>query len=1174
VRLSELDWAYVDERAASFTGRGWVFERLRTFLGGQGGLLLLLGDPGTGKTALAAQLARAAAGRLTPAGRSDEALPALPVDAAYFCRAGKVDLRDVAQRLSDQLAEASPQFADIQRASLAPAIQIGEVHISIGKVAPGASVAGVRVDLGQLEPESAFLRGVTMPLKRLRESGDRTPVVLLVDALDESLTSPAADALPRLLGAVEQVHLVITSRDDPRAVGGLRDRAQVIDLVDDAPSGSDDVLAYLYQRLGPHGSPNVIRVLARRIAGQAAGNFLYAYYVINALIKTDRLGDLDEHAAHRVPLPEGGLPGIYREFLRRELGRDDHAWVERFRPVLAALAVAQDQGLDTEQLVRVATRLRERPMSRTAVRDVTGAARQFLDGVHPDGPFRMYHQSFAGFLVDAEHNPDFLIDPVETHAAIVAAYASTDPLDWDRYARRNLAVHAASAGQLDSLLDDIRFLLAADPDRLVPSLIAATGDHALRTARVYRSAVGQLRGRSSGEGAAYLQLHARQAGEGEVADRIDRTELIQPWSVPWAYWQPIHARQTIGRHDNRVNAVAVGEVGGQPVVVSGSDDMTVRVWDLELGSQVGEPLRGHDGPVNWVAVGQLGGRPVAVSGAGENDGTVRVWDLALGRQIGEPLSSHNWVGLKEPIRALAVGHLEGRLVAVSSLTNNGTMNVWDLELGRQVRELPLVWAHAIAVVNLSGRPMVVTGHSSGEVQVWDPKLGRQIGEPLHGGEWVRAVAVGVLGGRPVAVSGGEDQTVRVWDLELGQQVGEPLHGHDDRVTAVAVGQLDGRPVIVSASHDRTVRVWDLELGRQVGEPLRGHDGKVYAVAVGQLGGRPVAVSGGEDQTVRVWDLEGSSQVGEPPRGGHDGEVHTVVVGVLGGRPVAVSGGEDQTVRVWDLELGQQVGEPLHGHTTETKAVAVGQLEGRPVAVSAGHRVVWVWDLERGLHVSKELLDSGDMSDVGVVEAVGELAGRLVVATADLDDTVRVWDLEQGLQLGEPLRGHTERDEYLSAVAVGEIGGRPVVVTGSQHGTVRVWDLERGRLLGGRTLRGHKGEVKAVALGELAGRPVVVSGGYDGTVRMWDPESSAKLGEPLRGHESEVTAVVAGPLRDRPVAVSGSRDGTVRVWDLERRVRQVIEVGSVITSVALRPSTPLLVVGAKMGLVAIQLHPVT
>lgn len=89
-------------------------------------------------------------------------------------------------------------------------------------------------------------------------------------------------------------------------------------------------------------------------------------------------------------------------------------------------------------------------------------------------------------------------------------------------------------------------------------------------------------------------------------------------------------------------AVAVGELDGRPVVVSGSEDRTVRVWDLASGAPVGRPFTGHTGPVYAVAVGQLDRRPVVVSGSG--DQRVRVWDLATGAPVGHLYTGHtDWV---------------------------------------------------------------------------------------------------------------------------------------------------------------------------------------------------------------------------------------------------------------------------------------------------------------------------------------------------------------------------------------------------------------------------------------------------------------------------------------------------------------------------------------------------
>ena len=96
--------------------------------------------------------------------------------------------------------------------------------------------------------------------------------------------------------------------------------------------------------------------------------------------------------------------------------------------------------------------------------------------------------------------------------------------------------------------------------------------------------------------------------------------------------------QVLTGHTGAVHAVAVGALpDGTPVIVSGGDDGTARVWRLADGAPVGEPLRGHDGGVSAVAVGALpDGTPVIVSGS--SGGTVRVWRLADGTPDIPPLA--------------------------------------------------------------------------------------------------------------------------------------------------------------------------------------------------------------------------------------------------------------------------------------------------------------------------------------------------------------------------------------------------------------------------------------------------------------------------------------------------------------------------------------------------------
>ncbi|MFI6982864.1 WD40 repeat domain-containing protein [Embleya sp. NPDC050154] len=83
--------------------------------------------------------------------------------------------------------------------------------------------------------------------------------------------------------------------------------------------------------------------------------------------------------------------------------------------------------------------------------------------------------------------------------------------------------------------------------------------------------------------------------------------------------------EPINGHDGRIEAVDTAMVGGRPLAVTGSEDATVRVWDLAEGVAVGGPLVDHEGRVLAVKTAVLRGRDVALS-AGQ-DGVIRVWGL-------------------------------------------------------------------------------------------------------------------------------------------------------------------------------------------------------------------------------------------------------------------------------------------------------------------------------------------------------------------------------------------------------------------------------------------------------------------------------------------------------------------------------------------------------------------
>ena len=325
-------------------------------------------------------------------------------------------------------------------------------------------------------------------------------------------------------------------------------------------------------------------------------------------------------------------------------------------------------------------------------------------------------------------------------------------------------------------------------------------------------------------------------------------------------------------HTAAVNAVAIGWDGRRAVVVSGSSDHTVRIWDAASSTPVGDPLTGHTAAVNAVAIGWDGRRTVVVSGS--SDHTVRIWDAASSTPVGDPLTGHT-----AAVNAVAIGW-DGRRTVVVSASSDHTVRIW--EVGPD---------HAPVLRHL------IADHTAA----------------------VNAVAIGRVGRRTVVVSGSSDHTVRIWDAASSTPVGDPLTGHTAAVNAVAIGRVGRRTVVVSGSSDHTVRIWDAASSTPVGDPLTGHTAAVNAVAIGWDGRRTVVVSGSSDHTVRIWDAASSTPVGDPLTG-HTAAVNTVAGRRLNSRTLVVSGSSDQTIRI--REVGPDYAPVLRRLITVTAPVVL------------------------------------------------------------------------------------------------------------------------------------------------------------------------------------------------------------------------------------------------------------
>ncbi|KAK2616375.1 Mitochondrial fission protein [Conoideocrella luteorostrata] len=244
-------------------------------------------------------------------------------------------------------------------------------------------------------------------------------------------------------------------------------------------------------------------------------------------------------------------------------------------------------------------------------------------------------------------------------------------------------------------------------------------------------------------------------------------------------------------------------------MVSAALDDTVKVWDLNAGRCIGI-LEGHTASVRTLQVEDN------ILATGSADATIRLWDLS--RSSYDPYGNSYGKGEEEDEDAIAFENpddqpvdppagsmddcglysLEAHVDEVTALHFRGdvlvsgsadkTIRHWDLEKGRCVQTLDVMWAAAQASVSSSTadggwRP---TGRSSsssadfvGALQVFESAL----------------------------ACGTADGLVRLWDLRSGQ-VHRNLVGHTGAVTCLQFDDVH----LVTGSLDRSVRIWDLRTG--------------------------------------------------------------------------------------------------------------------------------------------------------------------------------------------------------------------------------------------------------------------------------------------------------------------------------------------------------------------------
>ena len=262
-------------------------------------------------------------------------------------------------------------------------------------------------------------------------------------------------------------------------------------------------------------------------------------------------------------------------------------------------------------------------------------------------------------------------------------------------------------------------------------------------------------------------------------------------------------------------------------ILAGGSYQEIHLWSVETGSHlltIGSQKDSgvvqkfaskilntspHEGHTDWIRALTFSpnGRFLAT---GSEDKTVRLWDLSKGHEVSFPGRHVDW------INALSFSS-DSRLLASGS--EDGQIKLWDawnvfthvvngevLKISMD-REISIIGRHENGIralgFSLDNR-LLASGGEDGTIQLWYVSSNFPISTLTGHTGWVYTLMF-LCNDRILASGGGKDNTIRLWNTSTGRELAI-ITGHTTPVRTLAF--LADSKTLASAGNDGTIFLWD------------------------------------------------------------------------------------------------------------------------------------------------------------------------------------------------------------------------------------------------------------------------------------------------------------------------------------------------------------------------------
>lgn len=542
---------------------------------------------------------------------------------------------------------------------------------------------------------------------------------------------------------------------------------------------------------------------------------------------------------------------------------------------------------------------------------------------------------------------------------------------------------------------------------------------------------------------------------------------------------------TLYGHTQSVNAAKFTEDG--KFVITGSDDMTLKVWDAQTGHL--EYSYTVKDAISSIAVGP-DNRTIAVS---DKRGTVETFFIGP-----ESLDKKQSTTPSDSYARFVTFNPSGSEIIACFV--NGDVRVYnakDMSLKESFRSSK----NGITFITFdsAGQRMILAG-SDKTITIRDAVSKNLISTLSGHTDWVRSVDISPDG--HILASCSDDRTVRLWNLD----------SHDcyyvktlpDWGTNVQFTP-DGNRILVS-SRDGVLRTVDARTQTEITALQINHSGYISGFDISPDGYHVVTCT--STPTVHIWDC------GEQMDSGIDIRIEGAVYGIslISGSSHFAAASNGGYLGVWDYKTGNNIYLKEIGRGDDGR---VGSLQtspdGRYIALSTRFRVR-LFDAESGEEVEIDntnghrgwIRDLDFSSDGQMLASVGE------------DRKIILWSIPEKRVL-------RRIDAHSAGIySVGFSHDDSHLVTGSVDSTICQWSVSGGNQVK-QTIVGHKGAVLSVSYNPDDTKILSASG--DQTACLWN--SDGTIVQQFVGASGYMNDACFNLTDDE--IITASTDKSIRIW---------------------------------------------